>query len=50
MLFISCEVPTDHGKIFCRGLKNGPRPKVKRRFKFVTRTKYFLVLAGLNGK
>ena len=30
MLFTVWEVRT--GKIFCRGLKNGPRPKVEGRF------------------
>ena len=30
MLFTGWEVRT--GKIFCRGLKNGPRPKVEGRF------------------
>ena len=31
MLFTGWEVRT--GKIFCRGLKNGPRPKVEGRFR-----------------
>ena len=30
MLFTGWEVRT--GKIFCRGLKNGPRPKAEGRF------------------